>query len=269
MADLPRISVITVTLNAAATFSETSQSILDQDYPDLEWIVVDGGSVDGTVDMIRAVSDRVNRWITEPDKGLYDAMNKGIGMATGTWINFMNAGDTFASQTVISDIFRKEIVDAEIIYGGCMIRYPGLLAWKAAGEPERFPKEMPVCHQSVFIRTQVVRSCLFDLQFPIGADYHQLARLFASGKRFHRMEIPIAIYDIRGNSNKKMVASACEHYRIARQVFGLSWMAHITHIFFIMKVSLISLAYLLLPSNWVQSARNHLISARAFKIKKA
>ena len=88
-----KVSVVTVCLNAVNEIERTMLSVLDQTYTNIEYIVIDGGSTDGTVDIIRKYQDRIAHFISEPDKGLYDAMNKGIDLATGEWINFMNAGD--------------------------------------------------------------------------------------------------------------------------------------------------------------------------------
>ena len=90
-----KISVVTVCYNAVDCIEETMLSVLDQTYPNIEYIVIDGGSSDGTADVIRKYADRLAYWVSEPDKGIYDAMNKGIVAATGDYINFMNAGDRY------------------------------------------------------------------------------------------------------------------------------------------------------------------------------
>ena len=96
-----KITVITVCHNAAKTLEKTIKSVLNQTYPNIEYIIIDGGSTDDTVDIIKRYADRLAYWISEPDKGIYDAMNKGIEVATGEWINFMNAGDTFYEENTI------------------------------------------------------------------------------------------------------------------------------------------------------------------------
>lgn len=100
------ISVVTVCYNAADTIEKTMLSVLNQTYHDIEYIIIDGGSTDGTVEIIRKYADRIAYWVSEPDKGIYDAMNKGIKVATGEWINFMNAGDEFVDEGVIEKLFR-------------------------------------------------------------------------------------------------------------------------------------------------------------------
>ena len=100
-----KITIVTVCFNAEEILEQTMLSVLNQTYSDIEYLLIDGGSKDGTLDIIKKYSDRV-RWISEPDKGIYDAMNKAIKMASGEWINFMNAGDFFASTDVLEKVFR-------------------------------------------------------------------------------------------------------------------------------------------------------------------
>lgn len=102
-----KITIVTVCFNAELVLEQTMLSVLNQTYKDIEYLLIDGGSKDGTLDIIKKYSDRV-RWISEPDKGIYDAMNKGIKMASGEWINFMNAGDRFASNDVLEKIFSND-----------------------------------------------------------------------------------------------------------------------------------------------------------------
>ena len=106
MTTLPLISVITVCYQAAEPLQKTILSVRQQYYQPLEFIVVDGGSTDGTRDIIARHQDIITRWVSEPDRGIYDAMNKGVSMATGEWVIFMNAGDTFAANNVLLRIFK-------------------------------------------------------------------------------------------------------------------------------------------------------------------
>lgn len=101
--DLPRVSVITVVFNGAATLERTIQNVLSQTWPSVEYVVVDGGSTDGTVDILRRHDDRIAHWVSEPDRGLYDAMNKGLDAATGDWVVFMGADDCFADAGSVAE----------------------------------------------------------------------------------------------------------------------------------------------------------------------
>lgn len=106
-----KISIITVTYNAASFLEETILSVINQTYPNIEYIIIDGGSKDRTIDIIKKYEDKITYWISESDRGIYDAMNKGISMATGEWVNFMNAGDIFSSDAVLETVLNKSYPD--------------------------------------------------------------------------------------------------------------------------------------------------------------
>lgn len=103
--DVPSISVITVSYNAVTSIEKTMLSVLNQIYDRVEYIIIDGGSVDGTLEVIQKYVDRLGYWVSEPDKGIYDAMNKGILNASGDWIIFMNCGDIFVDDNVLYSLF--------------------------------------------------------------------------------------------------------------------------------------------------------------------
>lgn len=122
----PKITIITVCFNAVDVIEKTILSVVNQTYQNIEYIIVDGGSTDGTIDIIKKYEDQIDKWISEPDDGIYDAMNKGIRMATGEWLNFMNAGDWFYSDSVVEKVFSKKIPESLMfIYSDCELRYTG------------------------------------------------------------------------------------------------------------------------------------------------
>ena len=104
MKKFPKITIVTISYNIVTYIEKTILSVVNQTYPNIEYIVIDGGSTDGTLDVIKKYSDKITYWVSESDKGIYDAMNKGIDAATGDWINFMNAGDVFYHNNVIDEI---------------------------------------------------------------------------------------------------------------------------------------------------------------------
>lgn len=106
-----KITIITVCYNALSDLEMTINSVINQTYKDIEYIIIDGGSTDGSLDIIYKYKRYISKWISEPDNGIYDAMNKGIGLATGKWINFMNAGDTFVNSKVLESIFNIDYPD--------------------------------------------------------------------------------------------------------------------------------------------------------------
>lgn len=187
---MQKISIVTVCYNAAATIGETIESVLGQTYPNVEYIIIDGGSTDGSVDIIKQYADRLAYWVSEPDNGIYDAMNKGIAVATGEFINFMNAGDKYYDDKVIQDVFSRPYSDhSAVIYGKTLMHYP----W---GKYIVSPRNFPNCHQSTFIRLSIHKDRPFDLSYKISADFHFFLSIYKSSPQsfvlYHNV---IAIYD--------------------------------------------------------------------------
>jgi len=179
-----KISIITVCWNSAATIEKTIQSVASQTYDDIEYIIVDGKSKDSTLDIVKKYPDTVKKWISEPDRGLYDAMNKGIRMATGDYIGIVNADDTFFDETVIQQIadFVKEHA-VEVMLGdivqhneaGKVLRRYSAKKWL----PEKLKIGFMPAHPAMFVRRDVFdRVGAYRLDFKIGADYEWMTRAF-------------------------------------------------------------------------------------------
>ncbi len=199
----PLVTVITVCYNSAALIEETIQSVLGQDYPNLEYLIVDGASTDGTLDIIRKYADRL-KYVSEPDKGIYDAMNKGLKMAGGEWVNFMNAGDYLADRSVLTNIFgeggqlstAKNSEQIRVIGGNTLNMYPdGHIEEHHAEHADVIPERMPFSHQASFVRIQPDKVS-FDLKYKYAADYKMFYDLyFEYGKdAFLVLETAIAKY---------------------------------------------------------------------------
>lgn len=168
---MPRITVITVVFNGEEFLEKTIQSVIGQSYGNLEYIIIDGGSTDGTLDIIKKYVGKIDRWLSEQDKGIYDAMNKGIKLATGEWINFMNAGDVFASPEILSVVFDHKKHDADILFGNVCIQYPEFSRIQRAGKPAHLWRGMQFCHQSAFVRSSLHKMSPFDITNLIAADF--------------------------------------------------------------------------------------------------
>lgn len=165
----PLITIVTVSYNAVTTIEQTILSVINQTYPNIEYIVIDGGSTDGTVDIIKKYADKIAYWVSEPDKGLYNAMNKGVEHSTGEWLNFMNAGDIFMTKNVLSDIFNDEM-GADIISGIAVTSYR---YWKPVKETRLgllFFLKDSINHQSTFIRRTLLLSHPYDEKLKIASD---------------------------------------------------------------------------------------------------
>lgn len=173
----PKISVITVCRNAAELIEATIQSVLNQKYDNIEYVIIDGASTDGTQDIVNKYSDRIAYFVSEPDKGIYDAMNKGLSHATGEWVNFMNAGDTFADDKVLTDLFDGKVYGDEIkvIGGNTKNVFADREEIHHAEHAEIIPQRLPFSHQASFVRKEV---CRFDTKYRIAADYNLFYNIF-------------------------------------------------------------------------------------------
>jgi glycosyltransferase involved in cell wall biosynthesis len=183
-----KISIITVCYNSAATLEKTILSVAGQSYATIEYIIVDGNSKDRTLDIIKNHKDKITQWISEPDKGLYDAMNKGIAMATGDVIGILNSDDTFNSNTVIEEIVAfhtKNAIDASVgnimqhKEDGKIVRVYSSKYWT----PEKLKIGFMPPHPSIFFKRELFdRLGFYELGFVIGADYELITRFFLKGK---------------------------------------------------------------------------------------
>ena len=202
----PLVSIITVVRNDVNHIKKTIESVLEQNYENVEYIIIDGDSTDGTLEAILEYKNRVDVIISEPDKGIYDAMNKGIIQATGSWINFMNSGDSFYNDHVIHDIFNTYFDKGEsVIYGKTNV-VNELSGTSAIIHFDDDPS-MPSQHQSLFTRTYELKNHPFDTRYCIIADkvfYHDLYKRNSS---YLSLELVISNYDdsgFSGTSKEKM-----------------------------------------------------------------
>ncbi|MEA1893278.1 MAG: glycosyltransferase [Campylobacterota bacterium] len=194
--DKPLISIVTVVFNGEKHLEQTIQSVVNQTYKNIEYIIIDGGSTDGTVDIIKKYEDKISYWVSEKDSGIYDAMNKGIDVANGEWINFMNAGDIFFDNNVLESVFHKESLatdNIDLFYSDSItdknIRY-------ICNKDKRI-----LIHQALIYR--------LSLHDEIGkyivvknittADY--LFFMLAYNYRWHKLNFPISIHDTKGISS--------------------------------------------------------------------
>lgn len=192
----PLITVITVVYNDAKHIEDTILSVVNQTYPNIEYIIIDGGSTDGTVDIIKKYADRIAYWVSEPDKGIYDAMNKGLKKATGEWVNFMNSGDCFASLGVIRKLFMESISsDVFCIYGDINYLKNGRSTYVSALPPCRINHRMPCSHQALFIKN--MNNIAFNLKYHVASEYDVIYRLYVKygEDAFFYKSIPVCNFD--------------------------------------------------------------------------
>jgi glycosyltransferase involved in cell wall biosynthesis len=236
-----KLSVITVTYNAEHTLERTLKSVREQTYPAIEHIIVDGNSNDGTVALIHRYENERLKWISEPDKGLYDAMNKGIKMATGDYLCFLNAGDTFYDTDTVQKIFASSDEDhsPDILYGETAIvddngrflhmrrlQAPKNLTWKS------FKHGMVVCHQAFIVKRELVEP--YDLSYRFSADFDWCIRMMKKAKNIYNTDLILVDYLNAGMTTANRKASLRERYRIMEKHYG-KVSTFLYHIWFVIR----------------------------------
>ncbi|MCD8182050.1 MAG: glycosyltransferase [Bacteroides sp.] len=202
-----KISVITVCYNAVDTLEQTIKSVLGQTYPNIEYIIIDGGSTGGSIDIIHKYAERIAYWVSEPDEGIYDAMNKGIKSATGEWVNFMNAGDTFANPKVLETLFcDPKNFNADVLFGNSYsLDEKGKKKKYECRKDITLLKYMPIYrHGASFVRTTIHKKYLFDLSrrdLGYALDGYCIHSLYVGGCQFKRVDYYIITYLEEGISN--------------------------------------------------------------------
>ena len=226
----PKFSIITVTYNAEKVLEDTIQSVIFQTYRNVEYIIVDGASKDHTLEIVNKYHNRINKVISEPDKGLYDAMNKGIQLATGNYLCFLNAGDKFHDsetlQKIVHTLKGQELPD--VIYGETAIvdeeghflhmrrlSTPAHLNWKS------FKQGMLVCHQAFFANRELAINHLYDLQYRFSADFDWCIRIMKKAKCLHNTRLTLIDYLNEGMTTKNHKASLKERFCIMAKHYGL------------------------------------------------
>jgi cellulose synthase/poly-beta-1,6-N-acetylglucosamine synthase-like glycosyltransferase len=192
----PLITVVTVVFNGEKFLEETILSVINQTYDNVEYIIIDGGSTDGTLDIIKKYEHAIDYWVSEKDKGIYDAMNKGIDVATGEWINFMNAGDCLLN---IPDLSSNENI--LLVYGKAIIYGKKVLKVKKDLCYADFSGGMIVCHQACFYRCKFVKLTKYDLQYRICADQKLTTLVLKLGQACYFDDVVVS-YDMTGISSR-------------------------------------------------------------------
>lgn len=202
-----KVSVITVVYNDVEHIRDTMESFFSQTWENKEYIVIDGGSIDGTVDVIREYSDRLAFWCSEKDDGIYDAMNKGISHVTGDWINILNSGDVFCDKNTLKKVMSCECVsDADVIFGDSIQSSDNLDIPIEALSDIYMMEYVPIYrHGSSLIKSDVQRKFLYDVarkkDFGHALDWHMIYRAYKAGCKFMKVNVLIQRYKKEGVSN--------------------------------------------------------------------
>lgn len=239
---LPTLSIITVTYNAEQVLETTLQSVISQTYHHIEYILIDGASKDRTLAIAEKYRDRIQLLISEPDRGLYDAMNKGVALATGEYVCFLNAGDSFHQddtlQQMMQSIKGRELPD--ILYGetalvdskGHFLRMrrlsaPEVLTWKS------FRQGMLVCHQAFIARRTLMQP--YNLSYRYSADFDWCIHILKKAKTVHNTHLTLIDYQDEGMTTQNRKASLMERFRIMAHHYGL-WSTVMHHAWFVFRL---------------------------------
>lgn len=202
-----KLSIITVSFNSEKTIEDTIKSVINQDGCEIEYIIVDGGSTDGTKEIINKYIDRISVFISEKDEGIYDAMNKGIKLASGDVVGIINSDDWYNEHTFekVVECFNNN--DVDLVYGDLLVvEENGKVRDYGYLPLELMPVRMAVPHPTVFVRREIYdRFGCFNLDFKIAGDYELMLRFYSEGVRFKHLDYNMALFRLGGLSSASSV----------------------------------------------------------------
>jgi len=228
---MPKLSIITITYQAEAYLERTLQSVFEQDCAaEIDYIVVDGASKDRTLEIIEANKKQISQFISEKDKGIYDAMNKGMQLAKGDYILFLNAGDTFASAKTLKNILKELAQNPDVLYGEAVfVNNEGVhLGLRSEVTPHRLPASltwedfrfgMLVCHQAFIAKRSIAP--LFNLHYKLSSDIDWEIWVLKKSQTILKSKAPICHYLMGGASVQNLQRSWKERYEVLKSHFGL------------------------------------------------
>lgn len=243
MGKATKISIITIVFNDVKHLEGTILSVLNQTNANIEYIIIDGGSTDGTVDIIKKYADKLGFWVSEKDKGIYDAMNKGLRAATGDFVWFMNSGDQVHEPDTIARFIGLIDETTDVVYGETVLindsgeilgmrrkKAPENLTWKS------FFTGMMVCHQSVLVRREIAP--VYNETYRLSADFEWVLVSLKNARKIVNTRQILSRYLEEGATTKNHKASLKERFRIMKQYFGFLptvfihvWLAFTSFIF--------------------------------------
>lgn len=220
-----KISIITICFNAVNSIEETILSVINQTFTDIEYIIIDGGSSDGTVDIIKKYDKYFAFWISEPDKGIYDAMNKGARHASGDWIGYINAGDKYVNsmtiETIANILYQKS---PDVLYGDLKLNYSFGSYISKPQELTNFNKCFPFSHPASFVRSEILKQKFFDLNYKIVGDYNLFYSIYLEGGSFFYLPILIAEFEAEdGVSSKNILSTFREVSKVNGTIYKKGW----------------------------------------------
>lgn len=238
----PKITIITVTYNCRDILEDTIISVINQNYSNIEYLVVDGWSTDGTMDIVKKYSDKITKWISEPDTGIYDAMNKGINMSSGEWIIFMNAGDSFVDNNTLDFVFEDiPTYNVKVVYGDCIGVWSDRAEKISAKSSSEISRGMICCHQSSFTRAEEIKNHKFDTRFKTSADYNLFYQIYLKFglSAFLYKPLDVAYYDYTNSFSEINIVERKKENLIIRSIKKdlLWWRNYLGYIKLLIKIS--------------------------------
>ena len=228
-----KVSVVTVCYNEVANIAKTLASVASQTYPNIEHIIKDGGSTDGTVDVVRAYAqDRSNTVVeSSKDGGLYKGMDIGLSKCTGDYVIFLNAGDQFASDDVIANLALRAESEGlpDLVYGDCASDVKGELMVRSAHGPSFMKMGMPASHEAMLYKLSLIHehNLAYDPSYRIAADYKFTYEFVKAAKSFAYAPIPVVVFSEGGVSTSHKWQGMMEASRARKEVGGLPWCSRI------------------------------------------
>ena len=218
-----KLSIITINYNNCDGLLKTIKSIVNQTWKDFEYIVIDGGSTDGSVEVIKEYADRINYWVSEPDKGIYNALNKGVAVATGEYCNFMNSGDCFCEDTTLEKVFAVNSL-SDLICGNTLI--PDYTKKAPSEITFQFLLNFAICHQCAFIRTTLMKKYGYDEKYKIVADRKFFVQaLLLDNCKYEAIDVDVVSYDVTGFSAVNALASRVEYECVLSELIPMRILA--------------------------------------------
>ena len=201
---MPLITIVTVVRNGEKTLEQTILSVINQTYKNIEYIIIDGASIDGTLDIIKKYEEKIDFWVSEPDKGIYDAMNKGIGLATGGFIALLNSDDWYELNACEIIVNKINEIDADVYYGMVRMVDDKGDTFFIHAFTEKMLCRGTIAHPACFIKNNIYKLYRYDIKYKLAADYDFVIRLKNNNFNFFFIEKIIVNFRLGGLSDSKL-----------------------------------------------------------------
>jgi len=224
---MKKVSIITINYNSKKDLESTIISVVNQSYPNIEYIVIDGGSSDGSIEIIKKYEKYISYWVSEPDRGIYDAMNKGLDLASGFWINFKNSGDRFYDNDSLTSIdlnkYEKEGID--IVYGPSYNLYGNIIidslnVYNLDLGKLHLGRTMPP-HQSSLFKFELFKKYRYPIEYKISSDFDFILKMYLDGRKIVFDSNLITLFKMGGVSTKNEILTVREKFLITKKYFPI------------------------------------------------